>query len=161
MDSGALVISLDFELFWGVRDKRTLAGYGRNILGSREVIPALLDLFSARKIGATWATVGFLFCADKEELLASLPRLQPIYSDVKLSPYGDLKMVGPDERRDPYHFGQSLVRRINAYEGQEIATHTFSHFYCLEEGGGRRKPSEPISRLQKRWRQNSESGSKA
>jgi hypothetical protein len=30
---GALVISLDFELLWGVRDKRTIADYGPNILG--------------------------------------------------------------------------------------------------------------------------------
>jgi len=135
MNAGALVISLDFELYWGVRDKRTLADYGRNILGGREVIPALLDLFAAHKIGATWATVGFLFCADKEELLASLPYLRPSYGDPNLSPYDDLATLGPDERRDPYHFGQSLVRRISAYDGQEIGTHTFSHFYCLEEGG--------------------------
>src|SRR5450631_2733915 len=32
---GAFVISLDFELMWGVRDKRTIADYGRNILGVR------------------------------------------------------------------------------------------------------------------------------
>jgi hypothetical protein len=34
-DGGAFVISLDFELFWGVRDKRTISGYGPNILGVR------------------------------------------------------------------------------------------------------------------------------
>lgn len=34
---GAFVISLDFELMWGVRDKRTIADYGRNILGVRRV----------------------------------------------------------------------------------------------------------------------------
>jgi hypothetical protein len=29
-NGGAFVISLDFELRWGVRDKRTIADYGRN-----------------------------------------------------------------------------------------------------------------------------------
>src|SRR5690606_22033940 len=33
---GIFTISLDFELFWGVHDKRSLKGYGRNILGARD-----------------------------------------------------------------------------------------------------------------------------
>jgi hypothetical protein len=40
--------------------------------------------------------------------------------------------LGYDEREDPYHFGASLVRMIAATEGQELASHTFSHFYCLD-----------------------------
>ena len=28
---GYFVISLDFELFWGVRDKRTIEAYGKSI----------------------------------------------------------------------------------------------------------------------------------
>jgi hypothetical protein len=78
---GAFVISLDFELMWGVRDKRTIADYGCNILGVRQAVPALLDLFATRQIACTWATVGFLFCADKDELMASLPARLPAYAD--------------------------------------------------------------------------------
>ena len=131
---GALVISLDFELMWGVRDKRTIADYGRNILGVRQAVPALLDLFAARDIACTWATVGFLFCADKDELMASLPARLPAYANPSLSPYDDLAAVGADEKTDPYHFGLSLLRQVQSAPRQEIATHTFSHFYCLEEG---------------------------
>ena len=43
--AGAFVISLDFELFWGVRDSKSLADYGANILGVRQAIPAMLELF--------------------------------------------------------------------------------------------------------------------
>ena len=68
MEFGALVISLDFELYWGVRDKRSLAQYGRNILGGRKAIPRMLDLFAERDVGATWATVGFVFCGSKDEV---------------------------------------------------------------------------------------------
>jgi hypothetical protein len=42
--------------------------------------------------------------------------------------------VGADEATDPYHFGASLVDAIRATPSQEIACHTFSHYYCLEEG---------------------------
>jgi hypothetical protein len=41
-----------------------------------------------------------------------------------------------DEESDPYHFGLSLIGRIHSHPRQEIATHTFSHFYCMEEGAG-------------------------
>jgi len=137
MDSGgAFVISLDFELLWGVRDKRTIADYGANILGVRQAIPGMLDLFQSRGIACTWATVGFLFCADKDELIASFPQLRPHYRDARLSPYDDLADLGRDEERDPYRYGLSLLRQVQARPRQEIGTHTFSHFYCLEEGGG-------------------------
>ena len=134
MEFGALVISLDFELYWGVRDKRSLAQYGRNILGGRKAIPRMLDLFAERDVGATWATVGFVFCGSKDELMEARPRLLPHYADPRLSPY-DFSAIGKDESADPYSFGQSLVQKIKQYDRQEIGTHTLSHFYCLEEGG--------------------------
>jgi hypothetical protein len=134
-EGGAFVISLDFELLWGVRDKRTISDYGRNILGVRRAIPAMLDLFEQRTVACTWATVGFLFCADKSELTASFPRLLPRYCDRRLSPYDDLADLGRDEESDPYRYGLSLLKQIQTRPRQEIATHTFSHFYCLEEGG--------------------------
>jgi hypothetical protein len=132
---GAFVISLDFELLWGVRDKRTIADYGANILGVRQVVPALLDLFAERDIACTWATVGLLFFATNKAMLAALPGRKPRYTDARLSSYGYLTEVGADEERDPYYYGLSLIRRILDYPAQEVGTHTFSHFYCLEEGG--------------------------
>jgi len=132
---GIFVLSLDFELLWGVRDKRTIADYGANILGVRRAIPAMLDLFEQRAVACTWATVGFLFCADKDELTASFPSLRPHYRDQRLSPYDDLAELGRDEESDPYRYGLSLLKQIQARPRQEIGTHTFSHFYCLEEGG--------------------------
>lgn len=132
--SGTFTISLDFELYWGVHDKRSLEDYGRNILGARDAIPRMLDLFERYGIHCTWATVGFLFFDDKEELLQYLPNERPSYANPALSPYPRIARIGPNERRDPYHFGLSLVRRIMDYPHQEIGTHTFSHYYCLEPG---------------------------
>ena len=119
---GALVISLDFELLWGVRDHSDRNSYGRNVLGAREAIPALLDLFACYGIQATWATVGFLLCESKDELLARAPE------------YSYFSEVGPNEKSDPYYFGASLARQIVSCPCQELATHTFSHYYCLEPG---------------------------
>ena len=91
-------------------------------------------MFAAAGVRATWATVGLLFCETKEELMASLPEQRPAYRNQALSNYTYLDEVGPDERRDPYYFAASLVDQISQTPGQEIGTHTLSHFYCLEHG---------------------------
>lgn len=131
---GHFVISLDFELNWGVRDLLPLEVYGANLLGVREVVPQTLDLFAEYGIHATWAVVGFLFFDGKEELIANLPVERPSYDSAVLSPYHDLDRVGASEAEDPLHFAPSLIERIARCPGQEIATHTFSHYYCLEPG---------------------------
>ncbi len=131
---GTLVISLDFELFWGVRDKRTIEGYGANIRGTHQAIPAMLAVFEEYGLRATWATVGFLFYATKTELLAHLPAEKPQYADANLSPYPALQGIGDDESVDPYHFGRALLEQIRQSPGQEIGTHTFCHYYALERG---------------------------
>ena len=130
------VISLDFELMWGVRDHRTIASYGKNILGVREAIPAMLALFTRYRVKATWAAVGLLLFDNKKELLESLPSVRPSYADAKLSPYasGYIDSIGPDEKSDPYHYGLSLARQIVDTEGSELGSHTFCHYYCLEAG---------------------------
>lgn len=132
--TGALVISLDFELYWGVRDRRSLASYRAHLLGVRTVVPALLGLFKRFEVRATWATVGFLFCESRQELFDVLPSRRPRYGDRRLDPYAYLDAVGRDERSDPFHFAPSLIRMVAATDGQEIGSHTFSHFYALEEG---------------------------
>jgi Polysaccharide deacetylase len=134
IEQGTFTVSLDFELYWGVRDKTDLESYKANLLGARNVIPHLLDLFAKSDVHATWATVGFLFFDEKEELLAHLPPLRPGYRDRNLSPYDHVLQIGPNEREDPFHYARSLIRRILQFPGQEIGTHTFSHYYCLEEG---------------------------
>jgi hypothetical protein len=131
---GALVVSLDFEQHWGMLDKHSVADCRDELLGARQAIPAMLDVFVEFGIRATWATVGLLLFETKRELLANLPARRPAYDRPGLSPYDALVEVGPDERHDPFHFAPSLVRRIADTAGQEVATHTFCHYYCLEAG---------------------------
>jgi hypothetical protein len=134
MRPGAFVLSLDFELHWGVRDHTPVAAYRENLLGAREAIPEMLRVFERREIAATWATVGFLFAESKRELEKHCPDLLPSYRNRRMSPYEGMHEVGGDEKSDPYHFAPTLIRKIAETPRQELATHTFSHYYCLEPG---------------------------
>ena len=87
-------ISIDFELFWGVRDVRTFKNYGDNIVGVRQAIPAMLKIFAEHQVHATWATVGFVTFENRKELMNYLPTELPGYVDPELDPYPYLKSIG-------------------------------------------------------------------
>lgn len=130
---GGLVISLDFELAWGVHDSLGSEGaYRVNLLGARKAVPRILELFNEFHIEATWATVGFLFAESREELMQFIPAVKPTYRDLRRDPYRI--ELGVDEASDPLHYAASLVKEIASTPGQEVASHTFSHYYCLEDG---------------------------
>ena len=133
---GALVISLDFELRWGSRDSRSPASASR-LLNAREVVLRLLELFEAKRVGATWCTVGMLFAESRDELRHYMPEILPTYGREELNPYRE--MLGNDETDDPLHFAPSLIRAISLCPLQEIGSHTFSHYYCLEPGQTRQQ----------------------
>lgn len=134
--SGQFVVSLDFELLWGVRDHADRTSYGKNVLGAREAVPQMLEIFAQNSIHATWATVGFLFCETRDELIEMSPPedLRPRYNNPALSNYNYFPEVGRNEAEDPFYFAASLIDQISKTPGQEVATHTFSHFYTLEPG---------------------------
>jgi hypothetical protein len=78
--SGALVVSLDFELHWGVRDRRPLSAREcSRLLAARAAIPRILDVFEEFRIRATWATVGLLFANPVEALNFTQTPNQPTW----------------------------------------------------------------------------------
>lgn len=134
MRKSTLIVSLDYELFWGMQDCCKLKEYEANILGGRKAIPKMLALFEKHGIHATWATVGFLFGEDEEELRRFFPEQLPTYENAALSAYRCFGRIGQDEETAPCFYGASLVKQIAAFPGQEIGSHTFSHYYCREAG---------------------------
>ncbi len=134
MRRGSFIISLDFELHWGVRDVVSLSEKKDYFLRARDAIPKVLRSFEEHHVHATWATVGFLFARNKRHLLDHLPEIRPTYAEPRLDPYSFLDKIGEDERSDPFHYAPSLLQTIAETSGQEIASHTFSHYYCLEAG---------------------------
>lgn len=134
MKQGTLIVSLDFELFWGMQDGWSLSEYEANVLGGRKAILQMLALFQKHGIHATWATVGFLFGKNEEELRSFFPEKLPAYEKKELSSYRCFGTIGQNEQEAPCYYGASLIGKIAATPGQEIGSHTFSHYYCREAG---------------------------
>ena len=128
-------ISLDFELHWGVSDWHTVESYGVNLRNTRRAIHRMLELYKQYNIHVTWATVGMLFCHTKKDFFKFVPEnMRPGYDVKSFSNYKVAESAGDNETEDPYHFASSMIKIIRDAPGQEIGTHTFSHYYTLETG---------------------------
>ncbi len=127
------IVSLDFELHWGRFDKYKLEDYQEYYRNTREVVvPRLLNLFEKYGIHATWATVGMLMADDFEEWEHYAPELKPQYDFKKLSPY-HWKSLQKTQKWDGL-FAPELVNHVIDIPGQELASHTFAHYYSCEKG---------------------------
>ena len=131
---GHFIISLDFELFWGIHDE----GYSDNELASlketRKVIPQLIELFKKYDIHVSFSTVGFLFANQKETLNQYIPKHKPSYTQQNYSAYHQLDHIPNKEDEDSIYYAADLIDDIASHKHFEIGTHTFSHYYCLEDG---------------------------
>lgn len=132
--NGKFIISLDFELHWGGVEIWDVEEKNDYFLNTVKLIPELLEMFSENSIRATWATVGFLFAKDKKQLFDFFPETFPIYKIDKLSAYNIIEEIGNNEKVDPFHFASGLIGQIIDTSGQELGSHTFSHYYCNEPG---------------------------
>ena len=134
MDKGCLVISLDFELLWGGLDIWTPEDYGKShVVHVREAIHRMVALFKKYEAHATFATVGFLMLEDTKEIKAKKPEHCPSYQNEQLNPYGPiLDTIRPKSAN--MYFAPDVIKDLQSQPFIEIGTHTFSHFYCWENG---------------------------
>ena len=125
------IISLDFELYWGVRDIRGEEYFNR-LKRVNEVIPRLLSLFDKYDVACTWATVGAICVRDYKDFIYHIPTQLPSYENNTFSPFNDLDYLSSIDNQ--ILFAPNLVKLIKSTKNQEFASHTFSHFYALEQG---------------------------
>lgn len=135
MNKGTLVISLDFEMMWGCHDWATTDTYGAsNVKQVRYVISELLRLFQKYNVHATFATVGLIFCKNKQEALRDRPLKLPSYVDANLCAYKKGYIESIADKDAELYFAPDVVKCLKECANIEIGTHTFSHYFCWEEG---------------------------
>ncbi len=125
------VISLDFELLWGVLDTKG-PEYYKNLRNVHKVVPLLLDLFEKYEVCCTWATVGALLCENNDELLKYMPKLKPTYKAQGICNLSSVEYL--NSSFVPLLYVPNLIKKILEHRNQELGSHTFSHYYTLEEG---------------------------
>jgi len=130
---GIFTISLDFELHWGVFDKRNREAREACYKNTLRIVPQMLELFAEHDVHVTWATVGSLFANNQQEWEQFRPAVEPDYAEERYSPYKWMRQHGMPEEYRWAHFCPEEVQMIMQYPGQELGTHTFSHYYCLEQ----------------------------
>ncbi|AKD01945.1 polysaccharide deacetylase family protein [Pontibacter korlensis] len=127
-------ISLDFELYWGVFDKVALDIKQSYFSNTRRIVPELLALFAQEEVHVTWATVGMLFARNWKEWQEYQPVQQPTYANKQLSAYRLQELYSQNSPMSTSFFAPELVKHIASTSYQELATHTYCHYYCNEQG---------------------------
>ncbi|MCU0394779.1 MAG: polysaccharide deacetylase family protein [Chitinophagaceae bacterium] len=146
--SSLFIISLDFELHWGVFDKRDREARMQCYRQMEWVVPAMLKLFDRYGVKATWAVVGSLMVENEAEWQSLVPEKVPAYTNTRYSSFHYAEMNGLRGAAAAAHFAPDLVKAIIDCPGQELATHTFSHYYCLEAGQDPEAFSADLQRVQ-------------
>ena len=133
--SGYFLVSLDYELQWGSFDKVVLdENKKRELDNTLELITKILKQFGDNNIAATWAVVGMMFCKNKDEWEHNIPTTIPLYKNTELSPYQYFQTIENIKEYEKYFFALDSINAIINTVKQELATHTYSHYYCLEQG---------------------------
>jgi len=134
LKNGTFIISLDFELHWGVFDVKGIEQYKENLDNTRKAIKKIVSLSNKYGIRLTFSTVGFLFAKNKEQLKLYMPKKLPSYTNQKFNPYLLFDIIGENEKEDPYHYAYNTIKQLAKDNRHEIGTHTFSHYYCQANG---------------------------
>lgn len=133
LQTGTFVISLDFELHWGRFHKVPLEKKAKHYKATRKLIPEILKLFAENKIECTWAVVGLLFNESIESIKNNIPKATPKYVNRILSAYNYVQNNDLLDK-EKYFLARDLIKEIYNTKGQEIASHTYSHYFVQELG---------------------------
>lgn len=131
INNGAFVFSFDFELFWGVHHNKSLMSYKDNLDGALKFLPNISKEFLDHEAYFTCATVGMIYNNDWEEWEENIPVLIPTHNKSELSPFTKINFFKENVDKK-YFFAKNILETIRK-DGQEIATHTYSHYFCLEK----------------------------
>jgi peptidoglycan/xylan/chitin deacetylase (PgdA/CDA1 family) len=149
--AGGVVISIDFELRWGMRHVLAAdpGAYRKHLLGAPHAVELLLAAFGERGIRATWATVGAIGCESWSEYWQRAP-LPPRFQDRRLA------IERYYERLDPtgeLHFSRRSIDRILQARGQDLGCHTFSHMLFRRSGATIEDMSADLSACTRIWQE--------
>ncbi|MBI3133521.1 MAG: polysaccharide deacetylase family protein [Bacteroidetes bacterium] len=99
----------------------------------KPVVEGILNLFEKYEIHATWAVVGLLEANSPDELIEKNKGKTISYRHKKYSPF---PITAEKYGQIPFEIlgAAAELKQISAARNQELASHTYAHFYTLEVG---------------------------
>lgn len=134
MNNGVFLISLDFEMWWGIvsHGQSYLKAYEKNIRCAVDVVRRIIDLCMRYDIKVTIGYVGAMTEQCLDDFLQN-QTIAPKYKNRLLSTYERVPELH-SLFKDAQLFCKDFIDYLKTVEGVELATHTYSHYFCLEEG---------------------------
>lgn len=136
MKKGYFVISLDFELLWGLAGwtVEEIKRYQPRAEGAVSALRHIVALLSKYGIKCSIAYVGAMDYHSVEELLRDSDGIRPNYAHPQFSSYESLLPTIERDFPARLFFCPEVLEWLRGCDNVELCSHTFSHYYCLEAG---------------------------
>lgn len=136
MKEGHFVISLDFEMLWGLAGwtPQQIGGYLDHIGGAVIALERILEVLKQYDMKCTIACVGAMNCTSVNDMRNKMPVHCPSYREPLFSSYRSLLPDIGTRYQPSLFFCKETLKKLSENPLVEMASHTFSHYYCLEAG---------------------------
>lgn len=134
--NGYFLISLDFELVWGLAgwNLQKIELYKRNLLLAKDALCEIVRLLEKHDMKCTIGYVGAMNHTSLQELQITNNTLVPSYTNLLYASFTSLLPHVGKELDVSLFLAHQEVRMLQMKANVELASHTYSHYYCLEEG---------------------------
>ena len=134
--NGRFIISLDYELLWGLSgwNNNQITEYLSHIQQANFALREILNLLEKYDVKVTIAFVGCMNFQTEEELLTTMNSWEPQYKRQLFSAFSSVVPYARQKNAMNYLFATKYIEELSHKSLVELGSHTFSHYYCLEEG---------------------------
>ncbi len=134
LETGAFVVSLDFELAWGTRGRQWSDIVGPDIDGTRNAINQLIALCRTYQVSATWVVVGAMFMGGDRR-----------HRWLRDEQFDDVPLGNCVSQ--PRWYAEDILQQLRqASPAQDIGCHTLTHMFVQDSEESRKKFDEELER---------------
>ena len=133
---GTFIVSLDFEMLWGLAgwNMQQVDNYAPHVEGSLRALKGILEILERYGVKCTVGYVGGMNYTSVEDFKQVDVKKMPSYNEPAFSSYHSLIPHIGKEFPEKLFFCKEVIDSLKENKFVELGSHTFSHYYCLEEG---------------------------
>ena len=134
--SGHFVISLDYELLWGLAgwDDEHLEAYEINVDNANDALLQIVEMLEKYGMKLTVAYVGTMNNSSVSEVMDEKNGFNAEYNSSIFSAFNSSVPYAKKANKPSLLFAKDIIGQLKDQSHVELASHTYSHYYCLEDG---------------------------